>query len=200
MSHRKPPLSPYRPGWCQWCDLEIVPRLKKDGTPHKIQSSMHRGCASEYWMAQNASKFRPLLIARDGERCVDCGAAPYAWGPQNPPSIVWRGWTRLGAAQYCEVKWRSLLEVDHEIPLWKVAHLPPAKRREYFKPGNLKLRCPTDHKLKSAKEAAERAHHKRLVEPKKRKGRKLQGRGFGPSRPFDKTLRRRFDRRVEVRT
>ncbi len=191
MTHRQPPLSPYRPGWCQWCDLEIVPRLKKNGEPYRVQPSMHRECATEYWLAQNASKFRPLLIERDGERCADCGEAPHSWQPQKPPYIIY-GW--YGGGKYCRIEWRLMLEVDHKIPLWKVAHLPVAKRREYFKIGNLQLRCPKCHKRKSAKEAADRAHHKRLVEPKKPKGRKL------PSRGFDMRLRRKMSGRVEMRT
>lgn len=35
---------------------------------------------------------------------------------------------------------------------------------------------------------------------KKPKGRNLQGKAFGPSRGFDRTLRRKMSGRVEVRT
>jgi hypothetical protein len=163
VSHRKPPLSPARPGWCRWCDEPIEPRLKKNGKAHARQTTMHKGCADEYWMAQNVSRFKPQLIERDGAACVDCG-------PDG-----------------------AFLEVDHEVPLWKVTDLPPAQRRKYFLLGNLRLLCFDCHNRKSAKEAAERAHHKRLVKPKKRRGAKLQ------SRPFDTRLRRKIDGTVEVR-
>ena len=149
MSHRKPPLSPARPGWCRWCDESIEPRLKKDGSPHKIQSAMHRACSDEYWKAQNASGFLLALKRRDGDRCGKCGGKP---------------------------EW--VLEVDHKVPLWKVSHLPDALRRAYFKLTNLWLLCSDCHKRKSAKESAERAHLKRLAKPRKRRGRKMQGRGF----------------------
>jgi hypothetical protein len=175
--------------------LEIAPLLRKNGQPYKLQPSKHQECNTEYWLAQNASKFRSLLIERDGEACVDCGETPHSWQPQKPPCLAY-SWDVFDqpAGKYCQIEWRLMLEVDHDIPLWKVAHLPDAQRRQYFKIGNLQLRCPACHKYKSAKEAAERAHHKRLIEPKKRRGRKLQGRGF------DKTLRRTISGRVEVRT
>lgn len=139
-------------------------RLKKNGQLHKIQPSMHRVCANEYWRAQNASCQLNSLRKRDGDRCCECGPGG------------------------------KFLEVDHKVPLWKVADLPPARRREYFLLGNLQLLCGQCHKLKSAKEAAERAHHKRLVKGKKRRGRAMQGQGF------DTRLRKRMDGTVEVRT
>ncbi len=164
MSHRKPPLSERRPGWCRWCDGAIPPRLKKNGQPHKRQASMHRNCADDHWMAQNVSRWRGALAKRDGDQCTECG-------PDG-----------------------AFLQVDHSVPLWKVADLPVVQRRQYFLLGNLQLLCINCHKRKSAKEAAERAHHKRLVEPKKRRGAKVQG------RPFDTRLRKRMDGTVEVRT
>ncbi len=170
MSHRKPPLSPVRRGFCRWCDEAIEPRLKKNGQPRAIQASMHRPCSDEYWRAQNASCHTSDLRKRDGNRCRQCGPGG------------------------------KFLEIDHRVPLWKVAHLPPAKRRQYFLPGNLQLLCCDCHKRKSGKESAERAHHKRLVEPKKPKGRKLPVRPFGPSRGFDTRLRRKLSGKVEVRT
>ena len=88
----------------------------------------------------------------------------------------------------------KFLEVDHRVPLWKVVDLPSAKRRQYFLIGNLQLLCFDCHKRKSAKEAAERAHHRRLAKGKKRRGRAMQSRGFDTRWP------RRMDGRVEVRT
>ena len=164
MTHRKPPLSAERPGWCRWCDQPIEPRLKKNGQPHARQATMHRECSDDYWRAQNASCHLNDLRKRDGDRCRQCGPGG------------------------------KFLEVDHRVPLWKVADLPPANRRQYFMLTNLWLLCSDCHKRKSAKESAERAHMKRLGKPKKRRGRAMQ------SRPFDTRLRRRMDGRVEVRT
>lgn len=64
---------------------------------------------------------------------------------------------------HCSIERVSALEVDHEIPLWKVEHLPPETRRRYFGPENLRLRCPDCHKVKTAREAAERAVARRLA-------------------------------------
>jgi 5-methylcytosine-specific restriction endonuclease McrA len=61
---------------------------------------------------------------------------------------------------YSKVEYRRRcgeLEVDHEIPLWKIWHLPDDERRPYYGPDNLRLRCKTCHKAKSKREAAERA-------------------------------------------
>ena len=163
MTPRQPPLSARRAGFCRWCDEAIEPRLKKNGQPHKRQASMHRWCADEYGLAQNVSRWRGALVKRDGDQCTECG-------PDG-----------------------KFLQVDHVVPLWKVADLEPAQRRQYFLLGNLQLLCFDCHKQKSAKETAERAHHRRLAKgPRQRKGRAMQSRPFGPSRKFDGT--------VEVRT
>ncbi len=71
-------------------------------------------------------------------------------------------------------------------------------------PENLQaLRTPC-HLKKSRKGAAMRAKAKRIARKLagtwKRRGPKLPSRPFGQPRPFDTTLRRRFDGRVEVRT
>jgi len=55
------------------------------------------------------------------------------------------------------------LEVDHRVPLWEVADLPDDERRWYFGPGNLWLLCPRCHKLKTKREAARRAHERRMA-------------------------------------
>lgn len=189
MTHRKPPLRRHVRGICQWCGGAIELRLKKDGTPHKIQASMHRDCTAEYMAAQNPSSFRDALIERDGRGCAVCGEAPHSWEPRKPPRLIY--YHKAGPA--CDVEWRLMLDVDHIVPLWKVADLPDDQRREYFKIGNLQLLCGHCHKRKSAKEAAERAHLKRLAGDKKRRGRKI------PSRPFDKRWRRKVNRTVEAR-
>jgi 5-methylcytosine-specific restriction endonuclease McrA len=85
------------------------------------------------------------------------------------------------------VVWETALELEHEIPLWMVEHLPPWERRRYFGPTNLKLRCKPCHQRKTAREAEERAHGNRLRDPKSKSGgRRLQSRPMGPSRGFEK--------------
>ena len=73
------------------------------------------------------------LIARDGEKCHDCGATGVP------------------------------LDVEHHIPLWSVEHLPKEKRAWYNTIANMYLRCRSGcHRRKSNREAAARAHYKRL--------------------------------------
>ena len=157
---RRPPLLPYEKGRCSWCGDPIETRLKNDGTPHAVQASFHndvkRRCGLEYRQCFSASNFFDQVADRDGERCASCGAAPETW---------WNGGlavTHRGEA-FTVVERRSLLVVDHKIPLWKVVHLPALERRWYFLPGTMQLLCADPcHARKTADEAAERAHFKRL--------------------------------------
>lgn len=49
------------------------------------------------------------------------------------------------------------LEVDHDVPLWRVRNLDDDDRLHFYGPENLRLRCGPCHKAKTAREAAERA-------------------------------------------
>lgn len=133
--HRRPPLYRVSRGQCRWCGRPTEPRLKKDGTPHGTQLNWHPACVIDHGIAANSTTAYGAIASRDGGRCVDCGAAP-TYEP-NQPAVV--------------------LEVDHQVPLWRVRDLPHEERREYFRLPNLKLRCVPCHKTKSAREAAERA-------------------------------------------
>ena len=174
--HRKPPLPVTPQGTCRWCLKAIEPTLKKDGQPRKIQPTWHKKCLELWWMAVDPTRAVPALIARDGAGCGECGCGS-------------------------EGRWLSYsAQVDHKIPLWKVRHLPDAERFWYFTLANLWILCMKCHAIKTAKEAAERAHLRELAarnghgKPRKRKGRaKIKSRGF------DKSLRRRFDGTVERR-
>jgi hypothetical protein len=205
--HRKPPLHPYRQGFCVWCDQPITPRLKKNGQPYAIQASWHKECAGEYRACCAASRFFDDLAERDGLKCACCGEAPHGWVQKFPSTTCWK-WDEeaRNSYQYTPIEWRPLLDVDHRIPLWKVRDLP-----------NLQLLCRGDaggrcHQIKSAKEAAERAHLDNLAgETKKGRGEKakkaIPSRGFAkapagfkhfsgqksrdwPSRPMRKEVRR----------
>ena len=88
------------------------------------------------------------LVARDGEKCHDCGATGVP------------------------------LDVEHCVPLWKTRTMTAARRRWYNTLHNMVLRCAgkdTCHARKTKREAAERAHYDRLE--KKRKGPKADLRG-----------------------
>lgn len=92
----------------------------------------HPGCLESYWLHTDMNAQRNFLIRRDGKRCFDCGATGID------------------------------LQVEHDVPLWKVADLPPDERRPYFGPDNLRLRgTECCHRAKSAREAAERAQMRR---------------------------------------
>lgn len=82
----------------------------------------------------------------------------------GPKRASWRDWTdedkAIGLQQDI---WRaSALEVDHRVPLWEVADLSDEERRWHFGPGNLWLLCPKCHKAKTRREAARRAHERRM--------------------------------------
>ena len=50
------------------------------------------------------------------------------------------------------------LEVDHKVPLWKVAEMPRERRTiRWWLPGNLQGLCVPCHRAKTKREAAERA-------------------------------------------
>jgi 5-methylcytosine-specific restriction endonuclease McrA len=67
-----------------------------------------------------------------------------------------------GYGEHFRVWLVDALEVDHRVPLWEVTDLPDQERRWYFGPGNLWLLCPRHHREKTAREAARRAHLRRL--------------------------------------
>jgi hypothetical protein len=123
---------------------------------------------------------------------IGCGCAPMKWlgfdrgqltaecihfRAGAPDMIAWRAelWSRPSgrwADRTDELRrtgWQSAiervcaLEVDHRVPLWEVADLPDAERRWYFGPGNLWLLCPRCHKVKTAREATQRARERRLA-------------------------------------
>lgn len=171
MNIRKPPLLPYQKGRCCWCGGDIPVRLKKDGTPHKVQATFHTGwpgtpdCGREYRDAMGPTAFYGRLAKRDGEQCAQCGPIAGEWVPEfgtkDRPHES-RLYLEPDRPKFTPVIYRVVLQVDHKVPLWKVAHLPQHERRTYFLLGNLWLLCVACHARKTTTEAAERAHQKRL--------------------------------------
>lgn len=98
----------------------------------KPRKSWHAECYREYALHTDQGVQARFLRQRDGPEC---------------------GWPGC-KARGCEV--------DHKVPLWKVAGLAAEFRRWYFSPANLWLLCSRHHKAKTALEAAERAETRRL--------------------------------------
>jgi hypothetical protein len=147
--------------WCRWCGGEI-------SHGRVAQRSWHDGredepnCIGEYRLHTRRDDQFAFVEARDGLRCWDCGASPERWrrGSEVAISGPWRDrhderieWV----GRYCEVDQVTALELEHEAPLWSVAHLSADERRPFYGPTNLRLRCPRCHKAKTAREAAARA-------------------------------------------
>lgn len=166
-------------GTCKWCGIASVRRPA---------IYWHPDCFTQYQLHTDPAKQLEYLIERDGECCAGCGGSAIkwkrgsAWGQTwsseqkwHPPGEAEKLWPPCRKpyirrteddhmiAQVCPV-WPVLaLEVDHFIPLWSVAHLPDDERRWYFGPDNLWLLCPTCHKFKTKREAAQRAHERRMA-------------------------------------
>lgn len=68
----------------------------------------------------------------------------------------------MGRFPYVPLVAVSLWHVEHRVPLWKVRHLPPLERIAYFLLDALETWCEPCHKVKTRKEAAEKAHYDRI--------------------------------------
>lgn len=174
-------------GWCKWCGLQIPVII--DGKK-STQRMWHPECAHQYNLHTRQAVQKEFLIERDGRRCAMCGAAPERWladqyevhtcvescfGWQDARPGDWQldywprptgPWEKLtpeekATGKHLRIERVCALEVDHRIPLWKVADLPDDERRWYFGPGNLWLLCPVCHKTKTKDEAAARASARR---------------------------------------
>lgn len=193
-----PPLPPQPAGHCRWCAGAILKAGQLDR-----RRGWHDGRADEphclqlyYLHTRSADQYR-FLVKRDGERCHECGKTPlkvvrgthYTWRSGVKP-YPWRDWwgdvgpegaeTGEVIGPYVEIEIKPGLEVEHQVPLWSVAHLEDRFRRAFFGPDNLRLYCGRCHKKKTRREAAERGHGDRLIRgPKVRKGRAIAARADG---------------------
>lgn len=163
--HRKPPYKavmalhlPRVRGKCQWCGLPTAEMLESG----KLRF-WHKDCETEFKIIVFPQTARSRVRQRDKGICSDCGAPP----------------------GFCDKTFTEAWQVDHHIPLWKVAEMEPLKRIEYFKLHNLITRCTDCHKTKSRREASERAHGRSVRGERKVKlKRKMASRPFGPGRKF----------------
>jgi hypothetical protein len=168
---------------CSWCTEEIVEK-------RAWQMSWHRHCKRIWLLHYDRNVQTDFLIARDGNDCWDCAqgghwhriglvVAKYTWeawplccppawsrerwNDRHPDDLAQRKVEGVIVGLYSSVEYRRQcgeLEVDHEIPLWSIWHLPDDERRPYYGPENLRLRCKACHKVKSKRESAERAQQR----------------------------------------
>lgn len=98
-------------------------------------------CLLDYLVATSPAKARAVLRERDKGLCAECGEY----------STDWQG--------------------DHRIPLWKAPRAGEWSRRIwYWSISNLQTLCSACHFAKTAREAAERAHHNRLADRQRNRG------------------------------
>ncbi|MBI1213596.1 MAG: hypothetical protein GC190_19230 [Alphaproteobacteria bacterium] len=207
---RKPPLTeifalhaPHAPGKCDWCG-----KPRSDRTPKRnALRKRHYACEDEITIICRPDVARRYVFDRDHGICFDCGED---WSQRyrfrkgadcvhafDDAEICADGYAseearelrRAGFYRSTEVLWISLWHVDHKTPLWKVAHMPPAKRINYFKLANMVTRCEPCHQRKSAKEAAERAKFNRHHSATEKKAKQKFGSRKMQSRPFPKIKR-----------
>lgn len=154
-------------GNCNWCGDPILHHKGKSVGQVNSRRGWHDGretepdCLWALYLHTRLENQREFVIDRDGPRCWDCGVEPFGWKRDAYVTTVYVGsrlWPRgEPLPRYVGVQWVSTLELDHETPLWSVAHLPDDERSAYFGPVNLRMRCPPCHAAKTRREARERA-------------------------------------------
>jgi 5-methylcytosine-specific restriction endonuclease McrA len=168
-------------GLCGWCGLAEMAIIEQPSRARDAVFARDRGvCAdcSEDWAL--ACRYEPESRNRDGSPHI--ASLWFQKGSIHGSSFPFRR-DDEGPYLYVALRAVSLWHVDHKVPLFRVRHMPPLQRIEYFKLANLITRCAPCHERKSAKESAERAHFRALTtkaeKPKRRwPKRKLQSRGF----------------------
>ncbi len=163
---------------CGWCTKEIT-------GPYAHLRSWHPDCKRIWLLHYDRDAQARFLIDRDGYDCWDCRRGGRWWRLDLVvPRFAWQGRPHCMPGPKTEAQWQEKfpfagqkvngvivgifsaiewrphcgsLEVDHEIPLWSIWHLPDDERRRFYGPENIRLRCNTCHKDKSKREAAERA-------------------------------------------
>ena len=175
---------PRQDGKCQWCGKHV-----EDGAFNvHLRARWHEECLHDFKIIVWKDYARAQVWQRDRGICVECGKDASAHLGFRP-----------GREECADGPCTSLIpipgwHVEHTVPLWKVANMPPLQRLDYFRLGNLRTMCVECHERKTAQEHSERAHYNHLSGQKpKRAKRKMQSRGF------NKSLSKGFDGRVRKR-
>lgn len=148
-THRDPPLpfhaKAHGPGTCRICGQPIYGgggHLKKNGPPHS-RLTWHKACTISYFVMIKPSDYIAPLVLLQNMRC------PLSGRDLSLPSP---------AGQY--------LEVDHDIPLFRVARdhadRPWFELIKYWMTGNLRAITREAHLAKCAAEARERADYRKV--------------------------------------
>jgi hypothetical protein len=173
--YRMPPLPFYSEfgerapeGLCRVCRQPIYKHGSHDprSGPRHPSATWHRNCYAAYEVWNKPGSIIAWLLARQGGLCAYGGGVigrlvelhPKDWrrGPNpHPDDPRWRYFHPQTH------EWRPLLdvEVDHEVPLWKVQRMTVSWPRvlNYWGPANLRAVSITQHRAKSRAEAGERA-------------------------------------------
>jgi 5-methylcytosine-specific restriction endonuclease McrA len=163
---------PYAPGKCCWCGESIT---EKTPTGRDSKASWHPACLEDFRIISWPNSAREAVRKRDFD--YERGILPCSRCGNDCQAPLGQ---RLGAGgRMVEIAgWH----VDHRVPLWKVEQMPALERIEYYRLGNLVVLCFSCHTIKSAEEAAERAHFKRLRKPKEKGASKWPSRSMGHPR------------------
>lgn len=194
-------------GLCGWCGETVTETTEVRGWP----KFWHDACALEMAIITQPDRARLAVFDRDRGICSDCGEdwsqmsifrPAYPVAPRDLGDFIDSGrysqgrtlgtWCLVstwGGLPVVELVSISLWHADHKVPLWKVQHLPPLQRLEYFKLANLVTRCERCHTFKTKKEAAERAKFKAQAKDAKEGAPRQRSRRWG-SRPFPKGVKR----------
>jgi hypothetical protein len=155
----------------------------------------HAACEDEFKTIIDPGFARFMLEARDHGVCAKCGedysgrfrllAGAKAWISDDgrswydtPPTAPFP--TGVVYSEFVFLRQVSLWHNDHKVPLWKVRHLEPLRRIEYFKIANMQTLCDACHVVKSRAEEAEKAK----MDYQAGEGRKDKPKKKWPSRPM----------------
>lgn len=190
---RKPPVDaqfalhlPQKRGKCRWCGEPVGGEKTRFGGGRIY---WHEECQAEFYIIIRPESARNALFKRDKGICCDCGedfserfvlrkGIEVICGPDwkdKYPRDKYHAESRLGFWRYTELVYISLWHGDHKVPLWKVRHMAPLARLEYFKLANLITRCHECHKFKTNEEAGERAKLNEMAAPPAEKTKRSWG-------------------------
>lgn len=170
--HRRPPMPPLfdsvkQAGHCRWCARPIW--LDQRRLRVNRRRSWHPDCLDQYLLLTRPERMRIFIWQRDQGRCYICGRVHKA----TIRALVEYGdgdrFALLSEWAYTLITFDipNTWDVEHKVPLWKVAALPDVERIKYFLPDNAALACRRPcHEEKSRREAAERAKFDRLADRK----------------------------------